>query len=127
MESNFTGHKEISTPSGTRSLQIVGDGASWYLTVSLADDAAGFIADYRENDDLDTEFRESVEQLRPIVIDFNVYEPTRDAIAKCLAALGAFAKSLWLDTDYGWVIRGDKLLAEMRKNPNWDWRYDPFD
>jgi hypothetical protein len=76
--------------------------------------------DYRTNDDLEEEFRGSLRNKTYFNVTFRGLDLAREAI-RTLAMMAP--EDTWIDTDYGWVIRGDRVLEELRKNPAWDWRH----
>jgi hypothetical protein len=41
-----------------------------------------------------------------------------------LTASTEHVKEIWIDTDYGWVMRGDDFLHHLTTNEQWDWRRD---
>jgi hypothetical protein len=76
--------------------------------------------DYYTNDDLEEEFRSSLANKTYFSVAFKGLDFAREAIR---AVVMMAPVETWIDTDYGWVIRGDRVLDELQKNPAWDWRY----
>ena len=98
-------HVDFPTGDGTQSLQVTGalGETPWYVMVCVASNAGDYTSDYRSNEDLDAEPQAIVSQLRPLVVDFNRFEPARDLLAQFLRSQGEDARRFWLDTDYGRV------------------------
>lgn len=115
-------------PGDGQAIQLTGElgGARWYITVREPPNPKLFIDEYAENEDLDGEFRGAAATLSLVVFDFNRLEPIRELLVEFLRGVGERAKAYWLDTDYGWVIRGDRLLEHVSDDPSWDWRFDPY-
>jgi hypothetical protein len=107
-------------------LQVRGDrnGYRWYITASEIVEKSGFLEDYTTNEDLDVEFRKAASALHLLVLDFDLFEPARDAIVSFLSGRVERSSQYWIDTDYGWVIRGDKLLSAISEDKEWTWMRD---
>ena len=80
-------------------------------------------AEYEENDDLVADFRRIVWERTHFWICFSDFDLVRSILAAILETQ-ADPATCWMDTDYGWVIRGDQILEAIRVDPDWDWRHD---
>jgi hypothetical protein len=77
--------------------------------------------EYRANEDLDAEFRSDLEKWKEYyAVTFRGIDLAREAI-RLLTELEP--KEVWIDTEYGWVLRGDQFLQALQQEPSWDWRY----
>lgn len=107
---------------GTGELQLVGPNHRFYLTLSEMREQDAVALDYDSNEDLDAQFRSEVLDLRFYLLCFNDFGVAKRVLHGLLAELGARGMDPWLDTDFGWVIRGADAVAKMRNDPAWDWR-----
>jgi hypothetical protein len=105
-----------------RELQIIGAEHSFYLMLTEMNDQDGIALDYESNEDLDEQFRREVLDLRFYSLRFNDFDLTRAVLLELVTKLGALGMDPWMDTDYGWVIRGAEMVATMNRDPLWDWR-----
>lgn len=78
--------------------------------------------EYAANEDLDPGFRDELGANKEYyAVMFRGIDFARE-ILQILAERGP--TEIWIDTEYGWVIRGDQFLSRVRREPNWDWRHD---
>ena len=116
--------KHVSHAAAGADLLVYVDGTiggqNWYIRVSAPAAPEPWLEEFRTNPDLPTAFTDLVPKLTPIVLDFNHYPAAREFVVALLSSLDA--AGVWLDTDFGTVIRGDRLIAEVARDPEFDWR-----
>jgi hypothetical protein len=95
-----------------------------YVSVSQSHREEEAAAEYDDNEDLDPEFRSIVWDRNYFRIHFNDFELVR-AVLLTLVGAQYDPSACWLDTDYGWVIRGDRFLQLAQADSDWDWRHAP--
>lgn len=116
----------VFSGSKVTDIQVQDQAGTSFVDVSSMDRPEELRADYLENDLLDWEFRSSLDDEKIYLhVTFNEFEAARSVIEALLRTLGDDIKDCWVDTDYGWVIRGDHLLDNLRRSPDWDWRRRP--
>lgn len=106
-------------------LQVVANDRRWNLIVNEMSDSTAAAEEYASNDDLDKEFRREAVGLRFFVVRFDNLEVTRRLLRAVVEAAVSGNETVWIDTDYGWVISGRDFLHATNKNPLWDWRSAP--
>ena len=99
---------------------LLGDVAS-YVRVYAAPNVKATADEYRENDDLDVAFRQSLSDKIFYRVSFNDVALLRASLAKMFQGIGPLIADCWIDTDYGWVMSGTAFAARL-KDPSWDWR-----
>jgi hypothetical protein len=105
-----------------RETQILGAGHSFYLAVSEVSDPDAMALEYEADEALDTRFRREVLGLRFYLVRFDEFGAARRVLFEMLARLDELGMTPWVDTDYGWVISGSEMVAQMKRDPLWDWR-----
>jgi hypothetical protein len=77
--------------------------------------------EYKKCDFLDIEFRMALNKHSFYSVDFNDLSLCNKAIKEVLSDLPMNIKKCWIDNDYGRVIRGDKVLANLNADLNFAW------
>jgi hypothetical protein len=103
-------------------LQVVAKGLQWKLIVREASDQTAVAEEYASNDDLDTRFRGEVHALHCFTIMFDNVDMTRKLVRAIADAAVNGSATVWIDTDYGWVIHARDFLKRTDQDPGWDWR-----
>lgn len=93
------------------------------VRISKLDDEEERANEYEQNEDLPTDFRAVVWDRRYFWFQFNDFSLARAIIRSFLESV-TDASTYWLDTDFGWTIRGDAVLRELEQDSQWDWRHD---
>jgi hypothetical protein len=100
----------------------VGADHSFYVALSEFSDPDAAALDYESNEDLDDTFRRDVLGLRFYSLRFNNLCAVKRVVFDLVTRLNVLGMDSWIDTDYGWVIRGAEAVARMNRDPSWDWR-----
>ncbi|KYF79685.1 hypothetical protein BE20_29205 [Sorangium cellulosum] len=98
-------------------------GGDGYVRISLLGDDAEVAEDYVANEDLDAAFRAEARDKTYVYVVFNDFELVKSVMAVLLRGLGDELPSCWIDTDYGWVMRGAAFLQHLEQDIEWDWRH----
>ncbi len=106
-----------------REAQFVGPNHRYYVTVTESSDQDGPALEYEENEDLDAQFRKDALELHYYYVRFNDFFVARRALRALLADVSLHGFDIWVDTNYGWVIRGSEAVRLMDQDPEWDWRH----
>lgn len=108
---------------GEGEIQLVGPHRRFYIAVSEMHDQDAVALEYEANEDLDVQFRAEVLGLRFFLLRFNDWNVAKRTLLDVLEELASRGMNPWMDTDYGWVIRGADAAIRLRKDPEWDWRH----
>jgi hypothetical protein len=106
-------------------LQLVAKDARWKLVVNEVADTKAAAEEYGANDNLDERFRREVDALRFFVVRFDDVDMTRRLLRALAQEAVGHGESVWIDTDYGWVIHARDLLKRTARDACWDWRKEP--
>jgi hypothetical protein len=106
-------------------LQVIAKDARWKLIVDEDSDSVAAAEDYATNDDLDERFRREVRGLRFFTIIFDDLDVTRRVLRTIAQDAVSRGESVWIDTDYGWVIHAWEFLKRTEEDARWDWRKPP--
>jgi hypothetical protein len=93
------------------------------LIVNEVPEAAGAAAECEANGDLDERFRREVGTLRFFTIRFSDVDVARRSLREIALAAVRNGDTVWIDTDYGWVLHAWDFLRRTDQDPRWDWRY----
>lgn len=98
---------------------------SFYFLVKLDQEFRDIgIEEILENELAPKELKLDVSQRNFLSCRFNDFPFARACLFLALRDLEAEASKVWMDTDYGWFIRGDELLASLQREPDLDWRHE---
>ncbi len=106
-------------------LEVTAKDARWKLLVDEHSDHAAVAEDYATNDDLDERFRREVGALRFFTIRFDDVDVTRRLLRAIAQKAVGHSETVWIDTDYGWVLHAWELLKRTGEDARWDWRRAP--
>ncbi len=108
-----------------RQLQVAPEDLRWLLVMSETNRSADAVNDYATHEELDSRFRSEVRSLRLFSLDFNDVDVARELLRSVAQAAVTRGETLWIDTDYGWVLDARDFLRRIEQDPRWDWRRDP--
>jgi len=103
-------------------LQVVASDGRWKLIANEVLDTEAAAEDYASNEDLDGRFRREAGLLRFFTIIFDDIGVVRRVLRTITQEAVDRVESVWIDTDYGWVIDAQRFLKEMERDAGWDWR-----
>ncbi len=78
---------------------------------------------YVDDEDAPPALRDLAKTADVFSVTFSSFGAMRVALYELLVGLGADAARLWIDSDYGWLMRGDEFCV-LLEDPSWDWRTD---
>ena len=104
-------------------VQVIARNRRWTLIVNEVQDAQAAAEEYVANDDLDERFRGDARTLRFFHIRFDDVDVARRSLRVIARAAVGKGESVWVDTDYGWVLHAWDYLRRTARDPLWDWRY----
>jgi hypothetical protein len=107
------------------SFWVRGNDSEYVLFSSPIDESDNdeYVYEYMSNDDLDAAFRQEAHEKTFYSVMFRGLDLVKRVMMSLLRGVGGDAASCWIDTDYGWVIRGDDFLQHLEHDADWDWRH----
>lgn len=105
--------------------QLIAEDHRWKLIINEVPDLAATAVEYATNDYLDERFRGEVGTLRFFTIRFDDVDVTRRFLRFIAQKAVSDGETVWIDTDYGWVIAASAFLKRTERDACWDWRKAP--
>lgn len=121
--SNRWSHDELRSHRGRWDLQVCDSGgATLYVSIGQLTPTEDVRSEYMQNEDVEEAFIASLPGSLFFHVVFNDYAFCSVVVNHLLLALIEHRHRIWLDNDYGLLIRADAVLERFRMDPGWDWR-----
>jgi len=109
------------------SIQLQGSTADsrWYIDLKPMN-LEKIHKEYSDHEFIEEQFIAEMHSFSAFLVSFNDYESVMSSIHILLEHGSMKPETIWIDTDYGWLLRGDVFLSEVAVNSDYDWRIDPW-
>jgi hypothetical protein len=97
-------------------------GAVLYVSIGQMMPTESVRSEYMNNEDVEEDVIASLPDSVFFHAVFNDYAFCRVVVQHLLLALIDHQHRIWIDNDYGLLIRADVVLEKLGADPSWDWR-----
>lgn len=102
-------------------IEITNDDIKSYVSISCLKKNFA-LSNYIESDDLPQEFRDILVNSSFYLLSFNDLPLVKSVVVDLLSDKEIGVEDIWIDDDYGRIIRAKNFISNIVIFPDWDWR-----